>query len=183
MKPSRYHLELGATSACTKRLMEDMKGMGHSALKGSTRDCFLLDSWFLLNKSTEASASIGVDLIGMVQTNTKGFCKATIEGLTKDWPGGSYIVSRSKPMVPGERQLLAIGYNCNSWKVLSFVATAGAGSTTLGIPYLSTYPDQFSNVSIFPVARALLMSKFFGSVYEVDSHNKSRQLNPELDKF
>ena len=33
-------------------------------------------------------------------------------------------------MVPGERQLLAIGYNYSHWNVLSFVATAGAGSTT-----------------------------------------------------
>ena len=72
----------------------------------------------------------------MVKTNTNGFCKATIEGLTKDWPGGSCIVLRSKPMIPGERPLLAIGYKYNSRKVLSFVATAGEGSTTLGIPYL-----------------------------------------------
>ena len=56
--------------------------------------------------------------------------KATVEGLTKDWPGGSYIVLRRKTMVPGERQLLAIGYNYSHWNVLSFVATAGAGSTT-----------------------------------------------------
>ena len=50
--------------------------------------------------------------------------------LTKDWPGGSYIVLRRKTMVPGERQLLAIGYKYNSCNVLSFVATVGAGSTT-----------------------------------------------------
>ena len=56
-------------------------------------------------------------------------------------------------------------------------------STTLGIPYLSNYPDQFSNVSIRPVARPLLMSKFFGLVNEVDSHNKSLQLDLALEKF
>ena len=48
-------------------------------------------------------------MIGIVKTNTKVFFKATIEGLTKDWPGGSYIVLRIKPMVPGERLLLDIG--------------------------------------------------------------------------
>ena len=61
--------------------------------------------------------------------------------------------------------------------------TGGAGSTMLGIPYLSKYPDQCSNVSIFPVAHPLLMSKFFGSVNEVDSHSKSRQSYLALEKF
>ena len=112
----------------------------------STRDCFLFDSWLSPNKSEETATYIGVDLIDMVKTNTKGFCKATIEGLTKDWPGGSYIVLRSKPMGPGERPLIAIGYKYNSRKVLYYFATAGTESTMLDIPYLSKYPDQFYNV-------------------------------------
>ena len=66
-----------------------------------------------------------------------------------------------KPTLPEERLLLAIRYKYNYRKVLSFFATAGAGSTTLGIPYLSKYPDQFSNVSIHPVAIPLLISKFW----------------------
>ena len=89
-------------------------------------------------------------------------CQATIEGLTKDWHGGSYIVFRSKPRVPGERPPIYIGYKYNYQKVLSFVSTVGLGRTTLGITYLSKYPDQFSNVSIRPVARPHIMSKFFG---------------------
>ena len=107
---SRYHLELDATADCTKIFMEEMKGLGQRSLKGSTRDCFLLNSWFLLKKEEESAASIGVDLIGAVKTNTKVFFKATIEGLTKDRPAGSYIVLRSKPMVIGEMPLLSIGY-------------------------------------------------------------------------
>ena len=79
-------------------------------MKGSTRDYLLFDSWFSPKKAAEAAASSGVDFIGMVRTNTKGFFKATIEGLTKDWPGGSHIVLRSNSMVPGEIQILAIGY-------------------------------------------------------------------------
>ena len=51
----------------------------------------------------------------------------------KDWPDGSDIVLRSKPMIPGKRPLLAIRYKYNSRKVLSFVATGGTGSNTLGI--------------------------------------------------
>ena len=86
-------------------------------------------------------------------------------------------------MVTGEMPLLYIGYKYNSRKVLSFVATAGTGGTTLGIPYLLKYSDQFSNVSIFPVARPLLMSKFFCSVNDLDSHNKACQLDLALEKF
>ena len=102
---------------------------------------------------------IGSELIGTVKTNTKVFCKETIENLTKDWPGGSYLVLRSKPMVPGYRPLIAIGYKYNARKVLSFIVTENAGSTKTGITYLSKYPDQFTNVAIRPVARPLIMSK------------------------
>ena len=100
---------------------------------------------------------LGAELNAMVKTNTKGFCKDTIEKLTKNWPGGSYIVLRSKPMVSGGRQLIAIGYKYNARKVLSFIVTDNSGSTNTGIPYLSKYPDQFTNVSIRPVARPLVM--------------------------
>ena len=44
MKSSRYHLELGATVACTKILVEETKGLGHRSSKGLTRDCFLFNS-------------------------------------------------------------------------------------------------------------------------------------------
>ena len=100
---SWYHLELGATAACNKIFKEEKTGLGQRSLKGSTRYFFLFDSGFLSKKSVEAAPSIGVDLIGMVKTNTKGFFYATIEGLTKDWPGGSYIVLKIKPMLPGEK--------------------------------------------------------------------------------
>ena len=113
MKPSWYHLELGSPAACTNILMEETKEMGKRDVKVSTRDCFLFYSWFSSKKAAGAAASIGVDFIGMLKINIKLFCKATLEGLTKDWLGGSYIVLRSKPMVPGERQILAIGYKCN----------------------------------------------------------------------
>ena len=60
-------------------------------------------------------------------------------------------------MVPGERSLIAIGYKYNTRKVLSFIVIDNAGSTKTGIPYLSKYTDQFTNVAIRPVARPLVM--------------------------
>ena len=161
MKYSRYQHELVATAACTKRMMEATKGIGHKSIEGGTRDCFLFDSWFASKKAAEAAMETGAELIGMVKTNTKGFCKETIEKLTKYWPGGSYLVLRSKPMVPGDRPLIAIGYKYNVRKVLSFIVTDSSGRKKTGIPYLSKYPDQFTYVVIRPVAYPLVMSKTF----------------------
>ena len=52
----------------------------------------------------------GVHYCGPVKTIHKGFCLALLENLTKDWLGGSYLVIKSTPRVPGERPLLTIGY-------------------------------------------------------------------------
>ena len=97
----------------------------------------------------------------MLNKNTKGLCRDTIEKLTKDWHGGSYPVLRRKPIVPGDRPLIAIGYKYNARKFLYFILTGNADSTQTGITYLSKYPDQFTNVSICPVAHTLVMSIFF----------------------
>ena len=64
---------------------------------------------------------------------------------------------RSKPMVPRYRPLIAIGYKYNARKVLSFIVTDNTMSKKTGIPYLSKYPEQFTNVAIHPVARPLVM--------------------------
>ena len=52
---------------------------------------------------------VGAKLIGMANTNTNGFYRETIDKLTKDWPGGSHLVLRSKPIVPGGRPLIDTG--------------------------------------------------------------------------
>ena len=57
---------------------------------------------------------VGSELIDTVKKNTKGFCNETIVKLTKDWLVGSYLVLRSKPMVPGDRLLIAIIYKYNA---------------------------------------------------------------------
>ena len=152
VKNGKYQKELVATAACTKRMMEATKGIGQKSIKGGTKDCFLFGRWFASKKATEAAMLVVAELINMVKTNTKVFCKETIENLTKDWPGGSYLLLRSKPMVPGDRPLIAISYKYNAQKVLSFIVTYNTGITKTGIPYLSKYPDQFTNDDIRPVA-------------------------------
>ena len=84
MKHSKYQQDLGATVACTNSMMEATKGIGQKSIEGGTNNCFLFDSWFASKKAAEAAMEIGDDLIGMVKTNTKGFCKESIDKLTKD---------------------------------------------------------------------------------------------------
>ena len=91
-------------------------------------DFFLFDSWFASKKAAEDAMEIGVELIGMVKTNTKGFYKDTIEKFTRDWPGVSYLVLRRKTMVPGDRPLISIGYKYNARKIISFIVTDNSGS-------------------------------------------------------
>ena len=100
---------------------------------------------------------VDADFIGVVKKNTKGLYKDTIEKLTKDWPGGSYLMLRINLMIPGGLQLIFIGYNYNKLKVLYFIVRDNAGITKTGIPYLSEYPNQFTNFSFRPVARPLVM--------------------------
>ena len=52
---------------------------------------------------------VGADMIDMVKTNKKGLFKEKIEKIKNDWTGGSYLVLRSKPMVPGDRPLIDVG--------------------------------------------------------------------------
>ena len=89
----------------------------------------------------------------------------------------------SKPVVPGYIPLIAIGYKYNTWKVLSFIVTEDAGSTQAGLPYLSKYANQFTNIAIHPIDRTIVMSKCFSAVNEVEYHNKSRQYDLALEKF
>ena len=77
-------------------------------------------------------------------------------------------------VVPGDRLLIDVGCKYISWKVLYLIATEDSGIIKYGITYLSKYPYPFYNVAILPVAHPILMSTFFGSIYEVDYHNKSR---------
>ena len=72
-KDSPYQQELGATAACTKRVMEETKGIGQKSKKGGPKYFLLFDSWFASKKAVEAAMELGAELIGMVKTNTKVF--------------------------------------------------------------------------------------------------------------
>ena len=126
--------------------MESRKGIGQKYRKVGTKDYFIFASWFYSNKSEEAAMEVRSEFIGTAKKTTKGLCKDTIEKLTKDGPGGSYLVLSSKPMVPGGRPIIAIGYKYNARKVLYFIVIENAEITRAGLPYLSKDIEQFINV-------------------------------------
>ena len=76
MKLNRHHLELSAMSACTNILMEETKGLGQKACKGSRRGCFMFESCLLSKKSAEEAISIGVDLIVVPVPDEKNYLMA-----------------------------------------------------------------------------------------------------------
>ena len=79
----------------------------------------------------------------------------------KEWPGGSYLVMKSAPRVTVDIPIIAIGYKYNYRKVLEFISTEGGGSTEPGYPYLSRFPDNYSNVSIRPVICPCVLGRYF----------------------
>ena len=76
---------------------------------------------------------------------------------------------RSKPKAPRGRPIISIGYKYNACKVVYFIVTENAGSAQADIPCLSKYLDQFSNVSIHPVACTLVMYKLFGQLTRLNT--------------
>ena len=64
-------------------------------------------------------------------------------------------------MITGGKLLVYIGYKYTARKVLSFIVTYGADITQSGLPFLSKYPDQFTNVAICPITCPLVMKKTF----------------------
>ena len=80
----------------------------------------------------------------------------------------------STPIVPGGRPLLDIGYKYNPRKIPGFIATEGGGSTEPGDPYLSCFPNIYSNVSVCPVVCPHLLGRYFNACIGIDNHNMIR---------
>ena len=82
-KNIKYHMDPGETSACMKIMMEATKGLCQREIQGNTKDIFIFGHWIDSNRLAEAAVDVGDYMVGMVKTNKKGFCKETIENMTK----------------------------------------------------------------------------------------------------
>ena len=97
-------------SACSKKVCLGMEKV----------HCYIFDSWFASNSSSDYEVDVDYNIFGMVKTKSKYFCKYSISNMTKDWPGESYLVLNRNPILPGDNPLVDIDYKYNSHKVLSF---------------------------------------------------------------
>ena len=58
-----------------------------------------------------------------------------------------------------------------------------AGSNEPGVPYLSCYPDDYSNDSIFPFLCPRVIVRYFSACNSIENHNRIRQSGLVLDKY
>jgi hypothetical protein len=103
-----------------------------------------------------------------------------MEDKLNEAPGGSWITMKGKGHC--DMELLAIGYKYDSKCALKFAATADAGSTQAGIPYVMKFCDSYNNLCIHKVDRPEIVSQFFGDSNCIDSHNHVRQFEFALKK-
>ena len=66
---------------------------------------------------------------------------------------------------------------------LGLIATEGAGSTGPGDPYLSRFPDIYSNVSVRSIVRPHLLGRYFNASNAIENHNMIRQSDLSLEKY
>ena len=125
----------------------------------------------------------GVNYFGPAKTNQKGFCLATLENAMKYFLGGSYLVIKSTPRVTSGRPFMSIGYKYNYRKVLGFIDTEGAGSTTPGDTYLFCFPDIYSNIYVRPIVHPHFLGRYLNACNEIYNHNRMRQSSITLEKY
>ena len=84
-------------------------------------------------------------------------------GMEQPWPGGCPLVIYISTRVTGDRPIMEIGYKYIYQKVQRYISMDASGSTGTGVPYLSSYPDNCSNVSIRPIFRHRVITKCFSA--------------------
>lgn len=100
----------------------------HPTLDKRHETLFLGDSWFGSVKTAETVSFSGNHCIMVIETAFRRSPKKYRESNMLDYPGGTRIVLEGKTHHKNA-DLLGIGYKYHCTKVLTFVATRGAGST------------------------------------------------------
>ena len=101
---------------------------------------YMGDSWFTSLTMAQELKSHGNEVIGQLKASHGGYPKDFINEHLEDAPGGVHIVL--KGTLPYGQEMVATGNKYCSKKVLYFLSTPGAGSTTPGEPYEMRYTDE-----------------------------------------
>jgi hypothetical protein len=125
-----------------------------------------------------ALSKAGYHYVGALKTASACFPKTYLQGVLQPLPAGSKLVLEATYQGV---DLLAIGYKYNRRKVLFFVATRGAGTTTPGEPYVQRWADDHGNLCVREISRPAILSEYFAASNAVDLHNQSRQSDLGLE--
>ena len=147
-----------------------------------SNEVFFSNSCFSEMKAVEKLNIEGIDYSGPVKTRHKILFLSTKEKLMKQWPSGSHVVMNGSPIVTVDRTLMSIRYRYRYQKVIVFNDMDCARSNKPGVPYLSRYPDNYSNISICPVIRPHFIGIYCGVFNAIDNHNRMHQYDLALDK-
>ena len=83
---------------------------------------------------------------------------------------------------PGDIPLMTTIYTYRSQKVLVFIAMEGSGSTKPDVNYLSHYPDNYSNVSIYSVFCPYVIGRYLSAFNVIENQKIMRHSNLALDE-
>jgi hypothetical protein len=166
MANATYQVELEATAACIVRLLDASIGE-----EDERKHTVQGDAWFGSIRAAAALGAKGHRAVLQVKNNSGLFPKAFITDALENDPVGVHIVL--KGTAHNGIELIAIGYRYSTKTMLFFVATADAGSTTLGKPYKMKYTDDHRNVCVRFVECPDIISKFFLDSNTIDRHNQS----------
>ena len=186
MKTKEFQGRLGGTAACVMRGVKASEDLEHIPNFEENNEeprsrLFFADSWFGSVKAVATLGLAGHHACMIIKTAHVRSPKFFLEERMKDFPGGTWITMEGKTELEGV-ELICIGYKYNKKKVLTFVMTRGAGSTTKGIPYEAKFPDKYGNVCMRHVARPQIISNYFRFSNQVDLHNQARQFDLALEK-
>ena len=87
------------------------------------------------------------------------------------------------PRVTGGIPLIFIGYKYNSWNLLGFIDSEGAGGTEPGDPYLYRFLDIYYNFYVHPVVCPHLLGRYFNSCNAIYNHNRMQKSGIALEKY
>ena len=172
LKP--FHNDLGATAACTKRMIVigGLEGSGKVAV---------VDSWFASRKTLLALHDVGVYMIGNIKTAHACFPKSCLWTDCRQLVRGDHVVYRGVTDSTNGVYVCAIGWKCGETKT-TMTLICNCDTTIDGTPAQVERQDQFGNATKILFKRPHVVETYNTASGAVDYHNRVRQGDLALEK-
>ena len=166
-----FHNELGATAACTKRLVL------LAGFEGSGR-CIVGDSWFASLKTAKALRKCGVYFIGNVKTAFANFPRRALQQDCRPLSRGDHTVYK---VTLNEDDYIACGWKCGETKT-TMTLIASCGTNQPGSVAKASRQDASGNHSRIEFPRPRIVELYQQAAGAIDYHNRVRQGQYGLEK-